>query len=50
MRVTWGKGGPEGKKAQARLLGVLGVTMAMGGVSLRCRLALWVWRRAGSVQ
>lgn len=30
---VWGKGGPEGKKAQARLLGVLGVTMAMGGVS-----------------
>lgn len=29
----WGKEGPEGKAAQTRLLGMLGITLAMGGVS-----------------
>ncbi|WP_020396485.1 PLxRFG domain-containing protein [Thiolinea disciformis] len=29
----WGKGGQDAKKAKAKLLGILGVTLAMGGVS-----------------
>ena len=29
----WGKGGADAKQARAKLLGILGVTLAMGGVS-----------------